>query len=229
MPILEIPKVITFDCYDTLCEYRIDDFTRALLADRAEGVDVEALLKDYEALRLHTTSNALYAPYRDVLQETQREIFTRYGIAWRESDAEALLADIVTWGPFPDVPPALEKLRQHSKLAIITNSDDDIMAHNVANIGVPIDYVITAQQAGAYKPARQTFDYALKVIGVPKEDVLHVAQGFEYDMVPAHAMGWTHVWINRYGLPGDQSYGPYYEQSDLTGVLTLLGLDEGNA
>lgn len=224
MATLEIPKVITFDCYDTLCDFRIDDFTRDLLVDRADDVDQDAMLKDYEDLRLYTTSSAPFAPYREVLRCTQREIFTRYGITWRESDAEALLADIVTWGPFPDVPPALEKLRQHSKLAIITNSDDDIMAHNVANIGVPIDYVITAQQAGAYKPAKQTFDYALNVMGVSKEDVLHVAQGFEYDMVPAHAMGWTRVWVNRYGLPGDQAYGPYYEQSDLGGVVQLLGI-----
>lgn len=224
MATLAIPKVITFDCYDTLCEYRIDDFTRNLLADRAAGVDLDVMLKDYEALRFDSTTKAPYAPYRDVLRNTQREIFSRYGIEWHESDAEALLADIVTWGPFPDVPPALEILGQHSKLAIITNSDDDIMARNVANIGVPIDYVITAQQAGAYKPAKQTFDYALQLIGVPKEDVLHVAQGFEYDMVPAHAMGWNHVWINRYGLPGDETYGPYYEQVDLGGVVRLLGL-----
>ncbi|MEZ4563593.1 MAG: haloacid dehalogenase type II [Thermomicrobiales bacterium] len=224
MATLDIPKVITFDCYDTLCEFRIDDFTRDLLADRATGVDLDAMLKEYEALRLHTTTHAPYAPYRDVLRETQRVIFARYGIAWRERDAEALLADIVTWGPFPDVPPALEKLRQHCKLAIISNSDDDIMARNVANIGVPIDYVITAQQAGAYKPARQTFDYALRVIDVSKEDVLHVAQGFEYDMVPARAMGWAHVWINRYGLPGDEAYGPYYEQRSLGGVVELLGI-----
>ncbi|MFT4038000.1 MAG: haloacid dehalogenase type II [Thermomicrobiales bacterium] len=222
---MQLPKVITFDCYDTLCEFKLDDFTRKLLKDRAEGVDMDAMLKDYEDLRLDTTTNAPYAPYRDVLRDTQREIFTRYGVEWRPSDAEALLADIVTWGPFPDVPPALEVLRQHCKLAIISNSDDDIMAHNAANIGVPLDYVITAQQAGAYKPAKQTFDYALSVIGVPKEDVLHVAQGFEYDQVPAHQMGWEHVWINRYGLPGDQTYGPYHEQKDLWGVVTLLGLD----
>ena len=224
MPALDIPKVITFDCYDTLCEFRIDDFTRDLLADRASGVDMDAMLKDYEDLRLHTTTHAPYAPYREVLCDTQREIFIRYGLSWQESDAEALLADIITWGPFPDVPQALEKMRQHSRLAIISNSDDDIMAHNVANIGVPIDYVITAQQAGAYKPAKQAFDYALGIIGVLQEDVLHVAQGFEYDMVPAHAMGWKHVWINRYGLAGDQAYGPYYEQHDLGGVVKLLGL-----
>ncbi|MCA9877022.1 MAG: haloacid dehalogenase type II [Thermomicrobiales bacterium] len=221
---MQMPKVITFDCYDTLCEFLIDDVTRELLVGRADGVDMAAMLRDYEALRLHTTSHLPYAPYRDVLRDTQREIFTRYGVAWRESDAEALLAEVVTWGPFPDVPPALETLRQHCKLAIISNSDDDIMAQNVANIGVPIDDVITAQQAGAYKPAKQAFDYALHVLGVSKEDVLHVAQGFEYDMVPAHAMGWDHVWINRYGLPGDQTYGPYYEQTDLSGVVKLLGL-----
>lgn len=221
---MPMPKVITFDCYDTLCEFRIDQFTRELLAGRADGVDMDAMLRDYEALRLHTTSHLPYAPYRDVLRDTQRQIFARYGIAWQESDAEALLADIVTWGPFPDVPPALETLRQHCTLAIITNSDDDIMVQNVANIGVPIDYVITAQRAGAYKPAKRTFDYALDVLGVSKADVLHVAQGFEYDMVPAHAMGWEHVWINRYGLPGDPAYGPYHEQTDLGGVVELLGL-----
>ena len=65
----------------------------------------------------------------------------------------------------PDVPPALERLRQHCKLAIITNSDDDLMARNVANIGVPIDRVITAEQARAYKPSPVIFDYALRALG----------------------------------------------------------------
>ena len=97
------------------------------------------------------------------------------------------------------MPPALERLRQQCKLAIITNSDDDLMARNVANIGVPIDRVITAEQAGAYKPSPVIFDYALRALGCEPEEILHVAQGFEYDIVPAHALGWRRVWINRYG------------------------------
>ena len=55
---------------------------------------------------------------------------------------------------------------EQCKLAIITNSDDDIMASNVANIGVPIDRVITAEQAGAYKPSPVIFDYALRALGM---------------------------------------------------------------
>ena len=226
MATLEIPKVITFDCYDTLCEFRIDDFTRNLLAGRAAGVDMDAMLKEYEALRLQTTTHGPLAPYRDVLRNTQREIFSRYGIAWRESDAEALLADIVTWGPFPDVPPALEILRQHSKLAIITNSDDDIMARNVANIGVPIDCVITAEQARAYKPSPVIFAYTLQELGCEPADVLHVAQGFEYDIVPAHGLGWECVWINRYGKTGDPVYGPYHELPDISGLPDLVGIGQ---
>jgi 2-haloacid dehalogenase len=122
------------------------------------------------------------------------------------------------------VPPALERLRAAGiQLAIITNSDDDIMAENVRRIGVPIDCVITAQQAGAYKPSLETFAYALRVLGREPAEILHVAQGFEYDIVPAHALGWQRVWINRYGKTGDPAYGPYDELPDLSGLPALVG------
>jgi FMN phosphatase YigB (HAD superfamily) len=52
-----------------------------------------------------------------------------------------------------------------------------------------------------------------------------VAQGFNYDMMPAHGLGWEHVWINRNKQPGNQEdYGPYAELYDLTGVPALLGI-----
>ncbi len=152
-----------------------------------------------------------------------------YGLLYRDQDGDALLAAVPTWGPFPDVPPALERLRAADiKLAIITNSDDDIMARNVANIGVPIDRVITAQQAGAYKPSLVVFAYALRELGCQPDEIIHVAQGFEYDIVPAHALGWTRVWINRYGKTGDPAYGPYHELPDLSGLPELLGFSSGD-
>jgi len=129
-----------------------------------------------------------------------------------------------TWGPYPEVPAALERLRTRCKLAIITNSDDDIIASNVRNIGVPVDHVITAEQAQAYKPSPVIFDYALRQLGCGPEEILHVAQGFEYDIVPGHDLGWNRVWINRYGKPGDPAYGPYQELPDLSGLPALLGL-----
>jgi 2-haloacid dehalogenase len=221
---VKLPRVITFDCYDTLVEFPIDDVTREILGKRADGVDLDLLLSDFEKLRFETTTHGPYRPYREVLQGTLRQIMEAYGLPYREGDGKALIAAVRSWGPFPEVPPVLERLRQHCQLAIITNSDDDIMAENVRRIGVPIDYVITAQQAGAYKPSLATFSYALKQVGCAPAEILHVAQGFEYDIVPAHALGWNRVWINRYGKTGDPAYGPYQELPDLSTLPEALGI-----
>jgi 2-haloacid dehalogenase len=221
---MNLPEFITFDCYDTLVEFPIDDATRRILGERAAGIDLDRLLAEFERLRYETTTHAPYQPYRDVLRGTLRQVMERYGIPYQEADGEALVATVRTWGPYPDVPSALERLRRHCKLAIITNSDDEIMAENVRRIGVPIDVVITAEQAGAYKPSLRTFAYALEKLGCRPEEIVHVAQGFEYDIVPAHALGWRRVWINRYGLPGDKAYGPYDELPDLSGLPVLLGV-----
>ena len=166
----ETPTWITFDCYDTLVEFPIDRVTREILGARADAFNIDEFLAAFEALRYRTTTSGPYQPYRDVLRETLAQTMREYGLPYQDADGDALLAAVPTWGPFPDAPPALERLRQHCKLAIITNSDDDIMARNVANIGVPIDRVITAEQAGAYKPSPVIFDYALRALGCQPDD-----------------------------------------------------------
>jgi 2-haloacid dehalogenase len=57
--------------------------------------------------------------------------------------------------------------------------------------------VITAQQAGGYKPRLENFTYAFERIDVPRERILHVAQSLFHDHVPAKALGMTTVWIDR--------------------------------
>ena len=218
------PTWITFDCYDTLVEFPIDEVTREILAERANAIDSDAFLVRFEALRYETTTSGPYQPYRDVLRNTLAQVMREFGLPYQDGDGDALLAAVPTWGPFPDVPPALERLRQRYNLAIITNSDDDIMARNVANIGVPIDRVITAEHPGAYKPSPAIFDYALHALGCEPDDILHVAQGFEYDIVPGHALGWARVWINRYGKTGNPAYGAYHELPNLSGLPALLGM-----
>jgi 2-haloacid dehalogenase len=222
---VNLPTWITFDCYDTLVEFPIDRVTREILGARADAIEIDAFLAAFEALRYQTTTLGPYRSYHDVMRETLAQSMRDYGLTYQDADGDALLAAVPTWGPFPDVPPALERLRAAGiKLAIITNSDDAIMARNVANIGVPIDRVITAEEAGAYKPSPVIFDYALRALGRRADEILHVAQGFEYDIVPAHALGWRRVWINRYGKSGDPAYGPYHELPDLSGLPALLGL-----
>jgi 2-haloacid dehalogenase len=216
------PKYITFDCYDTLVEFPIDDVTRRILGPRADQLDFDEFCRTFERIRYQAILEP-FRPYRDVLRESLQQAMDQFGLTYEEDEGSRLVDVVSTFGPWPDVPGVLERLREHFKIVIISNSDDDIIAGNVRTIGVPFDRVITAEQARAYKPSHAIFEYTLRTLNCASGDLLHVAQGFEYDIIPANQLGWDRVWINRYGKPGDPAY-QYRELPDLSGLPDLLGV-----
>ena len=220
---MALPKYVTFDCYGTLVDFAIDDATRRALGPRLQQIDADAFLREFEAIRFQEILGE-YRPYREVLCRSLAEAMQRFGLAYRDEDGAAIVAAVPTFGPFPDVPPALERIRRHSAIVIISNTEDGMMASNVRNIGVPFDRVITAEQARAYKPSPAIFEYTLRELGCSPDEILHVAQGFEYDIVPADREGWARVWINRRGRAGDPAYGPYQELPDLSRLPELIGI-----
>jgi 2-haloacid dehalogenase len=79
----------------------------------------------------------------------------------------------------------------------VSNTDDDVIAGNVAQLGGYIDRVITAQQAGAYKPNRRLFDYAHEQLGVSLDEVVHICASPHLDHAAARDIGFRCVWIDR--------------------------------
>jgi 2-haloacid dehalogenase len=219
---MKTPTYLTFDCYDTLVEFPIDDVTRRILGSRAEDLDQDEFFRRFEEIRFQSILEP-YRPYRDVLRQSLRQVMEQVGIRYKDVDGFLLVDAVSTFGPWPEVPGVLERLREHYKLVIISNSDDDIIAGNVDRIGVPFDRVITAEQAKAYKPSRAIFEYTLRTLNCMPSSILHVAQGFEYDIIPANQLGWERVWINRYGKTGDPAY-QYRELSNLSALPDLLGI-----
>lgn len=126
--------------------------------------------------------------------------------------------------PFPEVPGTLAALRRHARLVFISNTDNDMIARNLAHLDVAPDVVVTAEEVKAYKPAHEVFRYAWARAGVRPAETIHVAAGFHHDIEPAHALGVRRVWINRRGEAGDRRFGPYDELPDLSGLPSLLGL-----
>jgi 2-haloacid dehalogenase len=218
--------IVTFDCYGTLVDFDLDRVVRACLADRlpADGVDEAEFLRDFRVMRFQAVLEP-YRPYRDVLAASFEHAMRLHGLPYRREDGEALAAAVPTFGPFPEVPAVLARLRQRYALAIISNTDDALIAGNLERIGVPFDYVITAEQARAYKPSRRAFEHALRTTGRPPDQVIHVAQGFEYDIIPTHGLGLRRrIWVNRSGRRGSRAFMPYDEIRDMTALPGLLGL-----
>jgi len=124
--------------------------------------------------------------------------------------------------PHPEVPAALDRLRAHYKLAIISNTDDALIAGTVEAIGTPIDFVITAQQARAYKPDHRLFLHAYAKMGVTKEETIHVGMGQVTDLKVCHELGIRSVWIDRLGESLNPAWPPHASLTDLSGLPELL-------
>ena len=103
---------------------------------------------------------------------------------------------------------------------LITNTDDEIIAETQRTIGVTFDDIITAQQAGAYKPSHKGFLLARQRLGLPVSEIWHAAFGFKYDIVPATELGYTTV--NRQGDARPMDVRETFLVGDLRTLLYLV-------
>jgi 2-haloacid dehalogenase len=220
---MDRPKFLTFDCYGTLIDFDMDNFIVDYLGPRLDGIDVDHFVREFSKIRFEETLEP-YRHYRELLPRSLLKAMSKFGLDYHDQDGAAIVAAVPTWGPFPEVPGVLDRIRKYCKIVIMSNTDDDLIVGNLEKIGVPFDRVITAQQAKAYKPSKAMFDFALKELGCEVTDILHVAQGYEYDIVPTRKFGWTNVWINRYDFIAEEAYRPNYELSDLSGLPELLNI-----
>lgn len=219
-------KVVSFDCYRTLINFDTRAATHEIVKDRLAQLDVDPDQFHHDAyvMRFQGVVDA-YRPYREIVRSTLRNVMLLHGLEYRDEDGEALIEAIKKFKPFREVPDALRRLKSEYDIAILSNSEDDLISYAVDELGVEWDYVLTAEQAGAYKPLPQAFEYLMKATGRGPEDIIHTAQGWEYDIMPTKRYpGMRRIWVNRYGFPGSAAFQPYEEIKDLSELPGLLGV-----
>jgi 2-haloacid dehalogenase len=191
-------RVLTFDCYGTLIDWE-SGISRALgsiLAAHHAHPTTDQLLTAYAAAEAEAEA-ADFIPYREVLARSARAVCARFGVSPTPTQVAAFAGSVGDWPPFPDSRGALARLASRYRLGVITNCDDDLFSKSAAALGDPFTWVITAQQAHSYKPSLHNFELAFDMIGVPREQIVHVAQSLYHDHVPAASLGMKSVWINR--------------------------------
>jgi 2-haloacid dehalogenase len=199
---------LTFDCYGTLV-----DWERGILDALPPELDGERVLEVYAELESELEAGE-YLRYREVVARCYDGLAERFGLP---PDGRDAFADSVgDWPPFPDSTAALARLKERFKLGVITNCDDDLFARTNTRLGVAFDWVITAQQVGAYKPSPRGFEEAFSRIDVPRERLLHVAQSLFHDHVTAKRLGLSTVWIDRRGGRAGGATLPAEAQPDAT-------------
>jgi 2-haloacid dehalogenase len=191
-------EILTFDCYGTLINWE-DGILRSLhriLAAHGQEIDDGTILRlygDFEA----SAERGEYRSYREVLNSVVRQFGKQFGFAPSEEQVRSLADSLKDWRPWPDTVEALRLLENRSRLAIISNVDDDLFAGTLPQLKVKFGQIVTAQQAQAYKPSLKIFELALSRIGAPANRILHVGQSLYHDVIPAQLLGLATVWVNR--------------------------------
>lgn len=195
------PEWLTFDCYGTLIQW--DEGLLAAvdtILARQVGSDVDAatLIETYDGFEHELEQTPPHRSFRDVAGTGLKMAMEALSLPYSEADIATLTSGISKMPPFPEVVGVLAALRAMGfKLCIISNTDDDIIAGNVAQMEGLIDRVITAQQAQSYKPSRAIFDHAHEALGITGNDVVHICASPHLDLAAARDMGFRCIWINR--------------------------------
>jgi 2-haloacid dehalogenase len=203
----------TFDCYGTLIDWNAGigrELERVFGAARAG-----ALLGAYHELEPEIQREDPTRSYREVMAVA----LARLGAPAGEQDA--LGRSLPEWDAFPEVPRALEEARAGGwRLAVLSNTDRDLLDASLERIGVGFDLTVVASEIGSYKPSRGHWDEFFARSGAAPEGHAHVGASLFHDIAPAAGLGLRTVWVNRLGEEAEPQ--PDVELRSLAGLVGHL-------
>ena len=223
------PKWVTFDCYGTLVQW--DEGLRDAVGDITtrhgqQAVDPTQFLGVFDEYEHGLETIRPHQSFRAIASQALESAMAHFDRPCENEDVMRFIASISSMPPFTEAVQALTDLKDLGfQLAIISNTDDDIIAGNVAQMEGAIDRVITAEQAQAYKPSSEIFEFAHRELGVSHEEIVHICASPHIDLAAARDMGFRCIWINR--GTARRPLGDYVPNFELPTLEPVPGLFRG--
>ncbi len=166
-----------------------------------------------------TYATGAYRPYETLVAEAAE------AVGLDRSLADTLDARYAELQPWPGATPVLSRLAEAGlKLGIVTNCSRRLGRVAAARLGIGFDCVMTAEEAGWYKPDPRPYQAALDQLGVAPARCLFVV-GSAYDLFGTAPLGLPTFWHDRIGMPAPEGApAPTWHEPDLETLPALCGL-----
>ena len=223
-------RAITLDMYGTLLDLETSfapGFGR-FLETKGSSRDAAEVIQIWEATYLRESMvDTMLSRGRTLFEVIRRQclsqVFSSLGVSHTVDDIERLLTTDAQVSLYPDVQDGLSALRDKYTLAILSNGDINSLERAVSGLSIPVHEVISAEQAGAYKPHSVVYRTAAEHLNFQPNQILHVA-AHPWDIRGAKAFGFLGVYLNRDNIPyGDGSPSADLEITTLTELAGRLG------
>ncbi len=120
---------------------------------------------------------------------------------------------------FADALPALQWLAQRYPVVALSNGNADV---GRVGLGEWFTASVSAATFGVGKPAVGIFNAAAQAVGVAPEDVLHVGDDADLDVLGALGAGMQAIWVNRDAQAWAHTSRPHGTVAQLTELCDLL-------
>lgn len=223
-------KALTFDLFGTVLDLggSLAPFIAEFLKSKGSKVAADRFWEQWRARQRieQYQDNIMMLGHSGYLETVRRAFVYTLALNSLQATKEEVADFMRAWqelSPFPDVIPALERLKARYQLVALSNGEPDFLGHVVKNrIRWQFDEVISVQVVGAFKPHPGVYLRASAILGQEVGGCLMVS-AHSFDIMGAKACGYRGVYVNRYGLPfEDTSYQPDAVVKDFTELAKVL-------
>jgi len=219
------PRAVVFDAYGTL----FDVHSVVLHADDGIGDNLHSLATLWRQKQLEFTwLRALMERYDDFWNVTDaalRSAVKQLKIQVSEAQLDRLMQAYLSPSAFPDVRPALERLKGFP-LAILSNGTGKMLesAVNYNDLGSCFTEIISVDSVKTYKPSARVYALGPHILNTPAEQILFVSSN-SWDAAGAKAFGYRVCWCNRSGAEMEHlGFAPDIIVSDLHDLVNDMGV-----
>jgi len=202
-------KAIVFDVFGTIVDWRSSLINQFNELEKELGIELPSEV-------LADQWRQLYAPSMDrvrrgeipwmVLDDLHREslvtLLNQHGIALDEATIDRVNYFWHQLEPWPDVPHGLQRLKEHTIIATLTNGNFSLMVDVARHAKLPWDMIFCAELFEHYKPDSEVYLGACRLLRLPPEEVMLCA-AHNADLRAARALGMKTAFI-----PRRTEYGP---------------------
>lgn len=223
-------KALTFDLFGTVLDLggSLTPFIAKFLEMKGCDVSSQRFWEQWRARqRIEQYQDTILMLGHSGYLETARRAFVyTLRLNGMHSSSEEVKDFMRAWqelSPFSDVIPALERLKTRYRLVAFSNGDPHFLDYLVKNrIRWNFADVISVQVVGAFKPHPGVYRRAAAILGLEVGECLMVSAN-SFDVMGARACGYRGAFVNRYGLPyEDTAYQPDVTVKDFTAVADAL-------
>ena len=230
MPDFSKTRALTFDLFGTILNLggSLIPFIAESLKNR--GVDVSAdhfweqwryrqRIEQYQ----DTITMLGHSGYLETVRRALHYTLRRNGLDASSETVEEFMTAWQHLSPFPEVLPALARLKADYQLVVLSNGDPGFLDYLVTErVAWDFDDVISVTAFGAFKPHPAVYRGAAGVLELEVNECLMVSAN-SFDILGARACGYRGAFVNRYNLPyEDTSYQPDVAVSDFTELAVAL-------